>query len=78
VASDLPRRVFAHQQKTIEGFTKKYNITRLVYYEAFNGPSSAIFTGEADQRGNKKEEDRFDQPDESRVEGFVRGFMTSL
>ena len=34
VTNDLERRVYEHKQKLMGGFTKKYNITRLVYYEA--------------------------------------------
>jgi putative endonuclease len=33
VTGDLLRRVHQHKSKRIEGFTKKYNLTRLVYYE---------------------------------------------
>ena len=33
VTNNLKRRVYEHQHKLIEGFTKKYNVTRLVYYE---------------------------------------------
>lgn len=42
VTSDLKRRVFQHQQKLIEGFTKKYSITKLVYYEITNDIKAAI------------------------------------
>ena len=38
----LEGRVFQHRQKEIKGFTKKYNVTKLVYYEVFNDPQSAI------------------------------------
>ncbi|MCW6049947.1 GIY-YIG nuclease family protein [Lyngbya sp. CCAP 1446/10] len=31
VTSDLKRRVYEHKEKLIDGFTKKYNITKLVY-----------------------------------------------
>ncbi len=34
VTNDLERRVYEHKEKLLEGFTKKYNITRLLYYEA--------------------------------------------
>jgi len=36
------RRVYEHKNKMIEGFTKKYNITKLVYYEETNDIQAAI------------------------------------
>ncbi len=33
VTNNLERRVYQHKQKVFEGFTKKYNIDRLVYFE---------------------------------------------
>jgi len=42
VTNDLRRRVYEHKEKTIEGFTKKYNITKLVYYEILRDAESAI------------------------------------
>jgi len=43
VTRDLTKRVYEHKEKLAEGFTKKYNIVKLVYYEIFNDPESAIF-----------------------------------
>ena len=40
--NDLDRRVFEHKQRLIEGFTKKYRVTRLVYVEEFNRPAEMI------------------------------------
>lgn len=34
VTSDLIRRVYEHKSKLVKGFTQKYNVDRLVYYEA--------------------------------------------
>jgi putative endonuclease len=36
VTSNVFKRVAEHKDKTVSGFTSKYNITRLVYYEEFN------------------------------------------
>jgi len=42
VTNDLRRRVYEHKEKLIEGFTKKYNINKLVYYEIVRDVESAI------------------------------------
>ncbi|MGJ4896096.1 MULTISPECIES: GIY-YIG nuclease family protein [unclassified Bradyrhizobium] len=42
VTNNLVRRVFEHRQKAVPGFTSKYNITRLVWFEAYDDPASAI------------------------------------
>ena len=40
--SDLVRRVYQHKQSLVAGFTKKYGVHRLVYYESTNDVSAAI------------------------------------
>jgi putative endonuclease len=42
VTNDLLRRIYEHKNKMVEGFTKKYNITKLVYYEDTNDVEEAI------------------------------------
>lgn len=42
VTNDLNRRVFEHKNKLLEGFTKKYNIDKLVFYEAYDDINNAI------------------------------------
>jgi putative endonuclease len=42
VTNNLVRRVYEHKNKLIEGFTKKYNINKLVYFELFDNPGDAI------------------------------------
>jgi len=42
VTDDLVRRVYEHKNKLINGFTQKYNITRLVYYEITGDVQTAI------------------------------------
>ncbi len=42
VTGKLERRVYQHKNKLVPGFTAKYNITRLVYYETTTDVRSAI------------------------------------
>jgi len=42
VTNDLVRRVYEHQIKAVPGFTSKYNITQLVWFEIYDDPVSAI------------------------------------
>ena len=42
VTNDLARRVQEHKQKLVPGFTNRYNITQLVWYESFGRPADAI------------------------------------
>jgi putative endonuclease len=42
VTNDINRRLFEHKQKLISGFTEKYDIDSLVYYETYNDIKLAI------------------------------------
>jgi len=42
VTNELVRRVYEHKNHLVKGFTDKYNITKLVYYETTNDVRSAI------------------------------------
>ena len=42
VTNNLVRRIGDHKEKRVDGFTQKYNITRLVYFEATSDARSAI------------------------------------
>ena len=42
VTNDLERRVYEHKNKLVEGFTKKYNVNKLVYFEQTSDVNSAI------------------------------------
>ena len=42
VTGNLQKRIFEHKNKVVEGFTKKYNVDKLVYYEITNDVESAI------------------------------------
>ena len=42
ITNNLRRRVYEHKQKLTDGFTKKYNIVKLVYYEVFQNSLNAL------------------------------------
>jgi len=42
VTNDLARRVYGHREKLAAGFTRRYNVSRLVYYESFGDLASAL------------------------------------
>ena len=42
MTNNLIRRCFEHKQKKIKGFTQKYNVTKLIYYEKFDYVDLAI------------------------------------
>ncbi len=42
VTNDLKRRVYEHREKLVSDFTKKYNVYKLVYYEAADSIEAAI------------------------------------
>ena len=42
VTNDLRRRLYEHQNKLVAGFTEKYNVTKLVYYETTDDVITAL------------------------------------
>jgi putative endonuclease len=50
VTSDLKRRVHEHQNKLVKGFTEKYNVNKLVYYEQTHD----VITALAREKGNQE------------------------
>lgn len=42
VTNDLIRRIYEHKNKLIDGFTKRYNVDKLVYFEVFDSIEEAI------------------------------------
>jgi len=42
VTSNLERRCFEHREKLVEGFTRRYNVVKLVYYEVAGDIKAAI------------------------------------
>ena len=54
VTRDLRRRAFQHKHRMCKGFTKKYNIVKLVYYEIAQDPYNAIGREKQIKAGSRK------------------------
>jgi putative endonuclease len=54
ITSDLKKRVYEHKEKLADGFTKKYNVNQLVYYEIFGDIRSAILREKQIKTGSRK------------------------
>ncbi|MCG2704617.1 MAG: GIY-YIG nuclease family protein [Candidatus Omnitrophica bacterium] len=54
VTSDLRKRAYEHKHKMVEGFTKKYNVDKLVYYEVFDDIETAIAREKQIKAGSRK------------------------
>ena len=53
ITSDLERRRYEHQHGIVEGFTKQYGVKRLLYYEQFSDPVTAIAREKQLKRWNR-------------------------
>ncbi len=42
MTNNLAKRIYQHKKKMIKGFTSRYNVNKLVFYEVFNTPEEAI------------------------------------
>lgn len=54
MTNSLMRRVWEHKAKLIEGFTKKYNVDKLVYFESFDNARDAIKREKQIKAGSRK------------------------
>ena len=43
ITNDLQRRLYEHKNELVDGFTKKYHVHKLVYYEGYKDVNDAIF-----------------------------------
>jgi len=54
ITSDLKKRVYEHREKLVSGFTKKYNVSKLVYYEIYQDPENAILREKQIKAGSRQ------------------------
>jgi len=58
VTGDLSKRVYEHRAKLVDGFTSKYNIVKLVYYEVFEDIGNAILREKQIKAGSRQKKVR--------------------
>ncbi len=54
VTNDLKRRVYEHKNALARGFTQKYNVNKLVYYEIYEEIEAAIFREKQIKAGSRQ------------------------
>ena len=54
ITNDLKRHVYEHKMKMVNGFTKKYNLDKLVYYEIFFDSYNAIVREKQIKAGSRR------------------------
>ncbi len=54
VTSNLPKRIYEHKNKLVDGFSKKYNLDKLVYYEIIDEITKAIDREKQIKAGSRK------------------------
>ena len=52
--SNLVQRIWQHKNKLVEGFTTKYNVDKLIYYETYTDPENAILREKQLKNWNRK------------------------
>ncbi len=57
VTNDIKRRTYEHRNGLVEGFTKKYHVKYLVYYEEFNDIEYAIRREKQIKGGSRKKKE---------------------
>ncbi len=79
VTNDLVRRCFEHKSKLIKGFTQKYNVNKLVYYEVFDHIEFAI-AREKQIKGLSriKKDILIDKVNPNRIELYINGVILKI
>lgn len=54
ITNNLERRIYEHRNKLVKGFSSRYNVNKLVFYEIFSSPQEAI-AAEKKIKGWKRE-----------------------
>lgn len=58
MTNDLNRRLYEHKNKIIQGFTQKYNLNKLVYFEETNDINAAITREKEIKKWRREKKDK--------------------
>ena len=58
MTNNLKQRVYQHEEKLVDGFTKKYNVNKLVYFKVFADAASAIKREKQIKAGPRKRKEQ--------------------
>ena len=61
ITNDLKKRTYEHKGKLVDGFTKRYNINKLIYYEVFDNSYSAITREKQIKSGSRQKKNNLIQ-----------------
>ena len=70
VTNDLKRRLYEHKNKLVEGFTEKYNVNKLVYFEETSDITSAIQREKNLKKWRRQWKEDLIKKAEPRLQGF--------
>ena len=68
VTNDLKRRVYEHKTKVVKGFTEKYNVNKLVYYEQTNDVLTALAREKEIKKWHREKKKRLGRTTQSSLE----------
>ncbi len=54
ITSNITKRLWEHKNKIVKGFTEKYNIDKLIYFEQFSDPENAILREKQLKKWNRR------------------------
>ena len=74
VTNDLQKRSYEHEQKLVDGFTKKYNVNKLVYFEVFDRMDDAIAREKQLKAGSRKDKMSLIKSMNAKFEDLSLGF----
>lgn len=75
VTSDLVKRIFQHKAKLVDGFSKRYNLEKLVYYEIFEDPEAAISREKQIKSGSRAKKEQLITAENSNWSDLFYGLL---